>query len=89
MENLSPENKSCADCESDDVTNANMDKGITLCAECALTHQKILKIPTRNLAELNEEEISYINKHGNNKSNSALVKNVMPWTVTLKNNNNQ
>jgi ribosomal protein L37AE/L43A len=89
MENLLQDNKNCADCDSENVTNANMDKGITLCAECAKAHQRILKIPCRNLDELNEEEISYINKQGNVKSNSALMKNVMQWTISLKYNNNQ
>lgn len=89
MDNLLEENKSCADCGSYNVEEANMDKCVTLCSLCGQTHQKVFRTPTRKLTELNDEEIGYINSRGNAKSNSMLLKTQMPWTVTLKNSNLQ
>ena len=89
MDKLLEENKNCADCGDLNVEDANMDKGVTLCAACGQMHQKVFKTPTRKLTELNDEEIGYLNSKGNAKSNSALLKTQMPWTVTLKNTNSQ
>ncbi|OMJ69465.1 hypothetical protein SteCoe_32812 [Stentor coeruleus] len=87
MEQLIKNNPNCADCEDTEICGVNMQLGIFLCEKCSLVHQKLLKMLIRSVQDIfQEEEISFLSQKGNNKINLNLMKNIMPWTVNLKQN---
>lgn len=87
MEQLIKNNPNCVDCEDPEIRGVNMQLGIFLCEKCSMVHQKLLKMLIRNVQDtFQEEEISFLSQKGNYKINSNLMKNTMPWTVNLKQN---
>jgi putative salt-induced outer membrane protein YdiY len=85
MDQLLENNSNCADCDSPEVLDVNMHSGVFLCPTCALVHQKLFKTLTRKVTDsFEEEEIKFLSQKGNTKANSILMRNVMPWTVSLK-----
>ncbi|OMJ78825.1 hypothetical protein SteCoe_21266 [Stentor coeruleus] len=87
MEQLIKNNPNCVDCEDSEIRGVNMQLGIFLCEKCSLVHQKLLKMLIRNVQDtFLDEEISFLSQKGNYKINLNLMKNTMPWTVNLKQN---
>jgi GTPase-activating protein that regulates ARFs (ADP-ribosylation factors), involved in ARF-mediated vesicular transport len=85
MEQLLAANPNCADCENPNPDRANMQLGVFLCEACAAVHSKLFHTNARKISEdLQEEEINFLLNNGNQKINAKLMKNITPWTVSLK-----
>jgi Putative GTPase activating protein for Arf len=85
MEQLLIDNSTCVDCDSPELEAVNMQYGVFLCGACAAVHSRLLKIPVRKLNDsFLDEEIIFLSGKGNQRINSELMKNVTPWTVSLK-----